>query len=430
MYIPRVGRFLPNRIRVYPPEEVRVIADNEVAPQRVGLKSSDVEAIWRAVEVYYKMGLQPAMALCIRRNGHVILNRTIGHARGNSPGSTQEPVLATPKTLFNMFSASKCVTAMLLHKLIEEGRVNLHAPVAKYIPAFSQRGKGKITVYQVLTHSAGIPNTPSGLISIELVNDKSHIIDRICQLPLETPPGKTQAYHALHSGFIVAEIVERITGNDIQSHLTSLLCAPLGFSHLRYGVSPRDLPFVAQESFTGPKPFGPPRKLFRTSVGMEFQDAVSLANHPDFLTGVVPSCNIIATADEVSRYFELLLRMGTLDGVEVFKKRTVTQAVAEYRKGRIDGVIGLPVRFGLGFMLGGKYLSFYGPDTQRAFGHLGFTNILAYADPERDISVAFLNNGKPLVAIEMMLWMRVMWVIASRIPKDYGGKGCPGPNWK
>ena len=81
-------------------------------------------------------------------------------------------------------------------------------------------------------------------------------------------------------------------------------------------------------------------------------------------------------------------------------------------------------------MLGGDLLSIFGPRTPQAFGHLGFTNVLAYADPERDISVAFLNNGKPLIAAELILWMRVMWTIGARIPRDYGGLHRPGPSWR
>ena len=103
MYVPRIGKYLPNRVRVYQPAQVTSISEREVDPQDVGLKRADIDAIWRAVEVYYKMGLQPAMSLCIRRNGKIILERSIGHAFGNNPGNTQEPVLATPKTLFNMF---------------------------------------------------------------------------------------------------------------------------------------------------------------------------------------------------------------------------------------------------------------------------------------------------------------------------------------
>ena len=155
-----------------------------------------------------------------------------------------------------------------------------------------------------------------------------------------------------------------------------------------------------------------------------------MANDHRFLTSVVPSANIVTTAPEVCQYFELLLRQGELNGVRIFQPQTIRNAVAEYRRFALDHVMYLPVRYGLGFMLGGELISFYGPRMPRAFGHLGFTNILAYADPQRDISVGFLNNGKPLVAVEMLLWMRIMWTIGWRIPRDYGGKNAPGPLWK
>ena len=64
-----------------------------------------------------------------------------------------------------------------------------------------------------------------------------------------------------------------------------------------------------------------------------------------------------------------------------------------------------------------NYLSFFGRGTPQAFGHLGFTNVVAFADPERDISLPFVNNGKPFITPELLLWMRVMWVISARVPR-------------
>ena len=78
------------------------------------------------------------------------------------------------------------------------------------------------------------------------------------------------------------------------------------------------------------------------------------------------------------------------------------------------------MKYGLGFMLGDELVSFYGPGTPAAFGHLGFTNVLAWADPERDISVALMNNGKPFITPELVAWMRIMWTIGARIPRRRG----------
>ena len=414
-----------NRVPVFPPEQVTTISDAETDPRDVGMTPDDIAAIWSSVVDYYKTGLQPAMALTIRRRGQVILERTIGHAAGNGPtdGPDAVRVLATPDTLFNMFSASKCVTAMLIHLLDDRGLVHLDDAVAEYIPAFAQHGKGNITIRHVLTHRAGIPLTDPGQTSLDNLEQPGRVIELICAAKPISLAGRRQAYHALSSGFIIAAIVEAVTGVGVREFLHREVCVPLGFSHLLYGVSPADVQNVARESFTGPRPWGPPGALLQRSLGLKIEDAIALANDPRFLTGVVPSGNVIATSSEVGRFFELLLRQGELDGVRIFAPRTVKRAVAEWRGFVLDRVIMLPVRYGLGFMLGGEQLSFYGRHTPRAFGHLGFTNVLAWADPERDISVSFMNNGKPFIALELLLWMRVMWTIADRVPRDYGGAG-------
>ncbi len=80
----------------------------------------------------------------------------------------------------------------------------------------------------------------------------------------------------------------------------------------------------------------------------------------------------------------------------------------------VDSFLGLPVRYGMGFMLGSKYLSVYGHDTTRAFGHIGFTNIIVWADPERDLSCALLTSGKPFITYEQVAWLAVPYAIARR----------------
>ena len=83
--------------------------------------------------------------------------------------------------------------------------------------------------------------------------------------------------------------------------------------------------------------------------------------------------------------------------MRVFDPRTIRRAIAEQSYLELDLTLGLPFRYGMGFMLGGRWLSPYGPDTQYAFGHIGFTNVIGWADPERQVSAALLTSGKPLV---------------------------------
>ena len=225
-------------------------------------------------------------------------------------------------------------------------------------------------------------------------------------------------------------IAENVTGTTLSDFLYQEITVPLGLRHFRYGLPRSALGEVATDSYSGPRASGISGRLIKRATGVHFEKLIELANSEEFLTGIIPSANIITTAEELSSFFELLLRKGRVGDSQIFTEKTITRAVAEHRQFRWDHTLMLPVRYGLGFMLGGEWLGFYGPGMPRAFGHLGFTNIIAYADPQRDITVAFLNNGKPLIAAEFIMWMRVMWKIGAVIPRDYGGKTNPGPAWR
>ena len=125
-----------------------------------------------------------------------------------------------------------------------------------------------------------------------------------------------------------------------------------------------------------------------------------------------------AFAPEASRFMQLLLNRGELDGVRIFEPRTITHAVAEASYLELDLTLGAPVRYSMGFMLGGRVASVYGLDTPRAFGHLGFTNVLVYADPDRDLAVALMTSGKPALSPGLARTMWIMQVIARRCPRD------------
>ncbi|MBC7173321.1 MAG: beta-lactamase family protein, partial [Polyangiaceae bacterium] len=373
----------------------------------------DVDAIWASVVRYYRMGLHPSIALCIRHRGEIIIDRAIGHTCGNSPGDGPETprVKATPDTLFSFFSGSKAITAMLIHLLHERELLHVDEPVAAFIPEFARRRKARITIKDVLTHRAGIPAAPAESLDLDLLDDWDRVIDLVCDLEPVMKPAAVPAYHAITGGFVLGEIVRRVTGVDIQTFLRREVREPLGFKNLAYGIEPERLHLVAQEAFTGPIPTWPHKNLIEKSLGLSMQELVACANDPRFRTSVVPSGNIIATPDEVCRFFELLLRGGTLDGKRVFHESTVARAVEPIVRGQIDRTIMLPVPYSMGFMLGSNLVGFYGPRAAQAFGHLGFTNVLGWADPERDLSCSFLNTGKPLLTPKFLFWLDIVRII-------------------
>ncbi len=377
--------------------------DAEVRPRDVGVSPTAVGAIWRAVERLYKSGIHPAIQLCVRRHGEVLIDRAIGHAAGNGPADPPEAkkVPVTPDTPFNLFSASKAVTAMVIHLLDQQHLIHVDDPVCEYIPEFGIHDKQWTTIKHVLTHRAGIPNLPPGVMNLDHLDDREVIVRILCEAEPVWRPGRRLAYHAISGGFILGEIVRRVTGVDIRTFLRKEILRPLGFRWMNYGVPRRDTGRVAVNYFTGPPPLPPLSTLLTRAIGVSFREVPELSNDRRFLTGIIPSGNVMATAYEVTRFFQLLLNGGELDGVRIFEPRTVRRATSEQSYLEFDLTLGAPLRYGMGFMLGRKWLSLYGPDTQHAFGHIGFTNILAWADPERQVAAALMTSGKPLIYPEI-----------------------------
>ena len=399
-------------------DSVTAIGD-EVDPATVGMTAESIEHIWQGVRGVYTGGAHPAMQLCVRRHGQVVLNRSIGHAKGNGPreASDTPKIVATTETPFCVYSASKAMTAVVAHMLDERGLLHIGDRVADYIPEFAQNGKSTITIGQVLSHRAGIPNHPPQLMDLEYVNDQETILAALCAGRPMSRPGKFQAYHALSGGAIIQELTQRVTGRSIRDVLGSEILDPLGFRWNNYGVAPQDVDAVATNYVTGPPPLPPISTALKRLLGVSPDKAVEMSNDPRFLTAIVPAGNIVTTADELSRFFELLRRDGELDGVRILDPRTMHRAVAEQSFMEVDFTLGFPIRYSYGFMLGGKRLSLFGADTVRTFGHLGFSNIVGYADPDRELSVGFITSGKPVVYPEVLGWLGVMGRIASAAPK-------------
>jgi CubicO group peptidase (beta-lactamase class C family) len=419
MYCP-----LLTRCRVPLSLESVTTVGGEVPARDVGVYPADVARIWDAVRNLYRSGMHPAIQLCVRRRGQVLIDRAIGHAAGNGPDDLPDAAktLATPATPFTIFSAAKAVTAMLVHLLDERGLIRLDDPVCEYLPEFAVHTKQWITIRHVLIHRAGLPNPPPEAVDLDRLDDPEGIVRMLCDMPQTWRPGRQLAYHAFTGGFILGELVRRVTGRSIRTLLDDEIRRPLGFRWLSYGVPAEDVGRVAVNAFTGPPPLPPLSILLRRALGVGFRDVTAMSNDPRFLTGIIPSANIVATASELSRFYQLLLDGGELDGVRIFDPRTIRRATSEQSYLEFDLTLGLPFRYGMGFMLGGGgWLSLYGPDTQYAFGHLGFTNIIAWADPQRDVAATLMTSGKPLVYPQIYHVFDIVRQIGLACSKDVAG---------
>jgi CubicO group peptidase (beta-lactamase class C family) len=424
--IPRIPGLPDPLRRVRVPDDLEAVTTigDEDDPVDAGVDSDAVRRIWKGAVDLYRSGVHPAVQVCVRRHGATVVNRAIGHARGNGPsdGEDVRKVPATPETPFLIYSGSKAVTAFVVHVLSERGALDLEDPVAKYIPRYAAHGKGEITIGHVLAHRSGVPNLPRGAFDLDRVDDREFILEMLCAAKPFVKPGAYLAYHAVSGGFILAEVVQRATGKDIGTVLSEEIRRPLGFRWNDYGVRPSDIPAVALNHVTGapaPPPFS---QLISRALGVGLDRLVEMSNDERFLTAVVPSANLVTTAEELARLYDLFGRGGELDGVRVVEPATVRRAITEQSRLEIDLTLGFPTRFAYGLILGSELLSLYGRDTQHAFGHLGFTNMLAWADPERALACAVMTNGKPILYPELPRFYALMQRITMSAPKVPGSE--------
>jgi CubicO group peptidase (beta-lactamase class C family) len=390
----------------------------EEEPARAGgLTKASVDRMWGAALDLYRSGVHPALQLCVRRNGAVVLNRAIGHARGNGPQDPPDApkIRVTTDTPFCVYSTSKAVTAMVVHKLQERGLLDIDDRVADHVPEYGTNGKEDITIAQVLAHRAGVATLPSDALDLDNLAQRDVLLKAISGVK-PSRPGRL-AYHAVSGGFILGEVVYRVTGKDIREVLREELLDPLGFRWMSYGVREEEVPDVGLSYVTGPRLLPPLSTLVTRVLSQPLDRVIDISNDPRFLTGIVPSANVVTNAEELCRFFEVFRRGGELDGVRVMELETLRRALTETSRLEIDFSLVFPTRFSYGLMLGAKVLSLYGLDTEHAFGHLGLINIMGWADPERALSAALVTSGKAIVYPEVPRFYGVMQTIASEAPK-------------
>ncbi len=417
-------KIIPCRTIRVPDDLASVISYNpaeEVDPSEVGMRRDEVQAIWDDVEDLYRSGIHPAISFCLRRKGKIVLKRAIGHARGNGPDDAPktEKILATPETPMCLFSVSKVAAAMLIHLLDERGQIHLMDPVSHYIPEFAASGKENITIHHILTHRGGISSLPHN-IDPKIIFNYDAFIQLLCKAKPVSIGGRQTAYHLITGGFILGEIVHRVTGNDIRQFLHETIQKPLGFRYFNFGVPSEDISRVPINYYTGIPLMFPLTVFIKRALGVSWEDAVRISNDPCFMQAIIPSANMYSTADEASRFFQLLLNKGELDGVRIFIPLTVQHAIMEASKPELDRTVMLPMRYGAGLILGNKPIGMYGPFTQHAYGHLGFSNIFCWADPERDISVSLLNTGKAMLGQHLIPLARLLMHISRYCRKKSG----------
>ncbi|MEV4244109.1 serine hydrolase domain-containing protein [Streptosporangium canum] len=306
-------------------------------------------------------------------------------------------------TLQVVFSTTKGVTAACAHLLSQRGELDLDAPVAEYWPEFAANGKDRVPVRWLLTHQAGLPAIDHPITPAEAIAWHPMVTALAAQRPF-WEPGTEHGYHAHTYGWLVGEVVRRVTGRSLGTFLAEEIAAPLGLDLWiglpeteRHRVSrivaaPLDLDALARIDLDAlPEParevmgaYADPTSLTRRSMAV----VTPPLNHddPDEQAAEMPSTNGICTARALARFYAALI--GEVDGHRVLASDTLAAATAEQVSGT-DRVLRLPVRIGTGFGLPTPDAFWYSPT---AFGFPGYGGSLGFADPANGLAFGYVMN--------------------------------------
>ena len=402
---------------------IRINARAETDPASVGLRRADIDRVWDEVIKVYRSGVHPAITINLRYRGKVVMARSIGHARGNGPNDDpdQERLVARPDTPMCLFSASKAVTALLVHMLAEDGLVELDRPVAFYNPEFARRGKDRITLHQVLAHRGGIPGLPSDT-PLETLWDEDATWELLCDAEPIIADGSKLAYHAITGGFVLQRVLRTVTGADIDAYLERKIRRPMRMKYFTFGAPPEQREALALNYATGPRQGPVLKALIRRALGTDMESIEELSNDPRFHDAIIPAGNLVATAAELSAFFQMMLDGGSWRGRRVCRPETIAGAVREAGSRSFDRTLLLPMRYSAGLMLGDEPFGLWGPHSASAFGHVGLINKFAWADPQRQLSAAILTSGILLVAHHLLPFAKLVGGVADLAPRSAGRK--------
>ena len=329
-------------------------------------------------------------ALAVMLDGQLVVDVWAGHS---DPGRTQP---WQQDTLVNVYSTTKGITALCAHRLVEQGRLDLDAPVARYWPEFAAAGKETLPVRYLLSHQAGLAAVREPLSPSDLY-DWSTMTGALARQAPWWEPGTRHGYHAMTYGWLVGEVIRRISGQSVGAFVRDEVAGPLGIDfHLGFGpeLDPRVAPLI-------PPPPPSPEQIDLFTEILKHPDSLlaKAALNPPFLpqaantrqwrAAEIPAANGHTNARALARLYGALARGGSLDGVHVLAPATIDQASSEQADGP-DALLPLPTRFALGFMLSTPAEKM-GPNP-RAFGHGGFGGSLAFADPEARLGFGYVMN--------------------------------------
>ncbi|ELY57151.1 beta-lactamase [Natronococcus amylolyticus DSM 10524] len=348
------------------------------------LEPADRDRIAALFDRHLEVGLHHGAQLAVYVDGEQVLDL----AGGTTGPDGRE---TTPETRHVLFSCTKPYAAAALHALVDDSALAYDDRVVDHWPEFADPGseKAEITVRQVLSHTAGLPESALD-DRPDLWPEWGRVVEGLEDADLVSTPGEEPAYHALTFGWLVGELVRRVSGARIETVAADRVFDPLGMDDTGIGLrdhEPDDVATLAAfDAFDRCR--DPAEGLGDTaSVAAPFNtEAIHRA--------VIPAGNGIGTARDMARFYACLAHGGELEGTRILSESTVDAMTRLEAETDDDGTLSRPRRYGLGVYKGGTPASPFGSlAPERAFGHAGLGSSVGWADPETEVAFSYVTNG-------------------------------------
>jgi CubicO group peptidase (beta-lactamase class C family) len=294
-------------------------------------------------------------------------------------------------TITNVWSSTKTVTSLAALMLVDRGELDVDAPVARYWPEFGAAGKQDVLVRQLMSHASGV----SGLDQPAVVEDLYDWPKATSRMAAQAPwwePGTASGYHALNYGHLVGEVVRQVTGQTLKKFVADEIAGPLG-ADFQIGAAESDWGRIADVVPPPPLPFdleamGVDSPAVKTLTGPPA--TAEAANTPGWRRADIGAANGHGNARSVARIMSVVARGGAIDGVRLLGQQTIDLIFREQLHG-IDLVLGLPLRWGIGYGLPELDILPWIPDEKICYWG-GWGGSMIVMDVGRRMTISYMMN--------------------------------------
>ena len=362
-----------------------------VEPRDAGIDEDKLAALVARARQEVDEGLLPAAQVALARDGRLVCFETFGDADNNS--------------LFCIFSATKAITSAAAWLLIQEGKLDTSRKVIDVIPEFGSHGKDAVVIEQLFTHTAGFPSAPFRPTDWF---DHKRRSERFEQWKLNWPVGDRFEYHPTSSMWVIAEIIERLSGRPYDAFVRERIAEPLGLPDLWVGLPVTEHDRVVDCCHTG----DPLTSEDYARLGVPeppitevTEEAILSFNRSEIRQVPTPGGGGIMSAAELALLYQALISGKSITGETLWTRATLAMARTVISQGYVDLLTGVPVSRALGVVVAGdkrRNLRGFGhTNSESAFGHGGAGGQIAWGDPGTGISLGYCTNAHDRNPIRM-----------------------------